>query len=64
MSALKYKEFKSAEEVTDFFNTTEPSVNIYHKPVAISRNKFDRFDVFYENRYYDSGYIEEYEEEE
>ena len=61
---MLYKEFKSAEEVTDFFNTTEPAVNIYHKPVAISRNKFDRFDVFYENRYYDSDYMEEWEEEE
>ena len=61
---IEYKEFKSAEEVTEFLNKHEPNVNIIHKPIAITRNRFDRFDVFYENKYYDSNYIEEWEEEE
>ena len=60
---IEYKEFKSAEEVTEFFNTSLSGVNIYHKPVAITRNRFDRFDVFYVNVYYDVDRIEEWEEE-
>ena len=51
---LYYKEFENAELVQEFFNNVPSSVNIYHKPVAITRNKFDRFDVFYENVYYNS----------
>lgn len=61
---IEYKEFKSAEEVTEFLNKHEPNANIYHKPVAITRNRFDRFDVFYVNMYYNIDCIEEYEEEE
>ena len=59
---LYYKEFENAELVQEFFNNVPSSVNMYHKPVAITRNKFDRFDVFYENVYYNSDCIEEDED--
>ena len=61
---IKYKKFKSAEEVTEFFNTPAPDVNIYHEPIAITRNRSNQFDVFYKDVYYNISYLEEYEEEE
>ena len=61
---IGFKECKNAAEVVAFFNNQEGDTNIYHRPIAISRNQFDRFDVFYENVYGDIDRAEGYNEEE